>query len=111
MNRLSRFLRGREVQVGAAALLFAALAKWPYGFYDFLRLAVCAAAAFLAWRTSRSGRPMWTLAMAGIALLFNPITPVRFHRAEWAWIDGAVAIIFLASPSSRTASRTALNLG
>ncbi len=98
MSGLRRFLTGREVQFCAAALLFAALAKWPYGFYDFLRLAVCAAAAFLAWRTSRSGRPLWALAMVGITLLFNPIIPVRFHRAEWARIDAAAAIVFLAFP-------------
>lgn len=32
--------------------------------------------------------------MAGIALLFNPILLIHFHRAEWAWIDAVAAVVF-----------------
>ena len=98
LNRMQELLSGRGLQICTAALLFVALANWPYGYYSFLRLAVCAAASVLAWRASKAGRPLWTLVMAGIALLFNPIIPVRFHRAEWAWIDAVAASVFLALP-------------
>lgn len=98
MNRMRTLLAGREIQVCAAALLLAAIADWPYGYYEFLRIAVCAAASVLAWRSSQTAWPLWAIFMAGIALLFNPIIPVHFQRAEWAWIDAVAAVVFLAFP-------------
>ena len=89
-------LAGRELQIGVAALLLVSLADWPYGFYGFLRLAVCAATLILAGRASRNGRPWWAVAMGGVAILFNPIWPVHLVRLDWEPIDlltsAAVAI-------------------
>jgi hypothetical protein len=95
------WLAGREAQVCAAVLLLAALADWPYGYYQFLRLAVCAAAAFCAWRAWRDHQPLWVVGMVGLVLLFNPIYTAHFRRGEWAWIDALSALTFLAFPSSK----------
>ena len=89
-------IAGREVQICAAVLLLAALAPWPYGYYQFLRLAVCMAAAVSAWRATSDKRTTWVVLFVGLALLFNPLKTVHFSRTEWAWIDAIAALLFLA---------------
>lgn len=98
MDRWIAFAKGRLMQVCVAGLLLAALADWPYGYYTFLRLAVCLAGAILAWQSFRDQRPVWALAMTALALLFNPLILVHFHRQEWAWIDAVSALVFLVYP-------------
>ena len=101
MNRFRAVVAGREAQISAAVLLLAALADWPYGYYQFLRWAVCAAADFCAWRASQDGRTAWLIGFAGLALLFNPLHTIHFRRFEWAWIDALAAITFLAFPPAK----------
>ena len=98
MNRLRAFGAGREAQIGVAVLLLAAVTDWPYGYYQFLRWAVCAAAAFCAWRASQDGRTAWLIGFVALALLFNPFHTIHFRRSEWAWIDALAALAFLAFP-------------
>jgi hypothetical protein len=98
---LKNFVSRRLVQICAAVLLLAALFDWPYGFYTFLRLAVCLAAAVLAWQSYKAKRPAWALAMTGFTLLFNPFIQVHFHRNQWSLIDAVAAVVFLACPPSR----------
>lgn len=74
------FVAGREAQLCLAVALLAALAGWPYGYYQFLRWAVCAGAAYCGWRASREGRAWWVVGFVGLALLFNPFRPVHFNR-------------------------------
>lgn len=52
----------------------------------------------MAWHHLQAGQPLWAVAIAGMALLFNPFQPVHFHRHEWAWIDAISVLILLASP-------------
>jgi hypothetical protein len=96
--RTRAFLSGRELQICAAVLLFAAIAHWPYGYYRFVHLAICAAACFSVWRLAGMKSTLWAIALAGIAILFNPFVPVHLHRADWQWIDAAAALVFLGSP-------------
>jgi hypothetical protein len=98
LNRLRIFLAGREIQICAAVLLVLALADWPYGYYQFLRLVVFGAAVLSAWRLWKKGNLFWASALASLALLFNPFLPVHFRRDEWAWIDTLAALAFLVSP-------------
>lgn len=84
------------MQVCTAVLLLAAMADWPFGYYQILRWTVCTAAACCAWRASRDGRTVWLIGFVGIALLFNPFHTIHFRRSEWAWIDALVAMAFLA---------------
>ena len=101
MNRFQAFVAGREVQISAAVLLLAALADWPYGYYQFLRWAVCAAAAFCAWRALQDGRTTWLIGFVGLALLFNPFHTIHLRRSEWALIDALAALAFLAFPLAK----------
>jgi hypothetical protein len=96
--RMRAFLSGRQLQICAAVLLVAAMAHWPYGYYQFLRLAICAAACLSVWRLSSMKSTLWAIALAAIAVLFNPFIPVHLHRADWLWINAGCAAAFLGSP-------------
>ena len=80
-----------------AFLLVIALGDMPYTFYDILRIAVCGAAIWLAIHDCELRRRFsaWTAALILLAVLFNPLFPVRMTRAEWAPVDLGAAL-FLA---------------
>lgn len=80
----------------AAALALAPI-HWPYGYYQFLRLAVTALAIWLVVATSRQHRATWTILGVGLALLYNPIIPVYLKRATWLPIDLVAAVLCVAA--------------
>ncbi|TBZ30760.1 DUF6804 family protein [Rhizobium leguminosarum] len=78
------------------ALLVVAVFPLPYGYYLFLRLAITASAAYLAWEDYKRKDAFngWSLILSMVALLFNPLIPVYLDRGSWFVIDLAVAGIF-----------------
>lgn len=91
------------VPLGAASvmLLAAVFGRWPYGFYQLLRLVVCGASIYGAFvYAEKSKARMWILIAA--ALIFNPIAPLRMSRNDWASVDllaGIVlAVVLLSTP-------------
>ncbi len=105
LDRIKAFVFGREVQVCVAAVLFGALADWPYGYFQFLRWVVSTGAVYCALKSTQVKKTWWIVGFAGIALLFNPIQIVHFRRSEWLWIDIIVALVFLIHPPTRTKTR------
>ncbi len=85
------------IWLAPATMLLIALAPLPYGYYTLLRFAVCAAAAFLAWKhyaaASRIGA--WSVGLGLMAVLFNPLIPIHLNRSAWAPIDIGAAIVFV----------------
>jgi hypothetical protein len=67
----------------AAILLLLAITRMPYGYYVFIRWVVCAVCVYGAWIGYQDGHHVWTWLLAAAAVLFNPIVPVRMHRADW----------------------------
>lgn len=82
----------------SAALLLLALADWPYGFYTFLRIAVCITSVFGAIRAFSTDTSGWGVTLAAIAILFNPVIPVYLSQAAWAPIDVVCAGLVGVSP-------------
>ena len=79
----------------AAVFLFLAFLDWPYGYYQLLRLVVTGAAAWVAY-IAFTGKKQWLMAIFIIvALLFNPLVPVRLGRETWAGIDVLCAVGFI----------------
>ena len=80
-----------------AVMLLLALFPLPYGYYTLLRLIVCGAVAYLAYRefdvAQRSSG--WFFILGVIAVLFNPLIPIHLSREIWAPIDVVVAIILI----------------
>ncbi len=83
-----------KVPLGAAVVLLlgAAFGSWPYGYYQLLRLVVCGAAAYGAYVFAETSKGrMWTL--IGIAVMFNPLAPLRLSREDWQPIDFITAVV------------------
>ena len=79
----------------AAAMLLAALGKWPYAYYQVLRWAVCAAAVFIVYK-GVTFKQVWAVCVFGIvAVLFNPIAPIHMNQETWAVIDVSAAAVFM----------------
>jgi uncharacterized protein DUF6804 len=80
-------------------ILIVAVFPMPYyGFYTFVRLAICLSCLGLAyWTVAKEPRlASWAVALAAIGILFNPIIPVFLAKPIWVWIDVGAAAIILA---------------
>jgi hypothetical protein len=79
----------------AAVMLLAATGKWPYGYYQFMRWAVCAAAVFVAYK-GVTFKQVWAVCVFGaVAVLFNPLVPIHLKRATWPTFDVLAAAVFI----------------
>jgi len=79
----------------AVFLLVAADGKHAYGFYMVLRLAATVGAVYWAVRVYHAGPRGWMWAFLAVALLLNPILPVRMHRQDWQPIDLTLGLLLL----------------
>ncbi|MET4153839.1 DUF6804 family protein [Bradyrhizobium sp. RT7b] len=77
----------------AIALLLAATMKLPYGYYTFLRIAVCSFCVVVAAFAFVEKSVGWAVAFALAAVLFNPIIPVYLTRQTWFWLDVGSALM------------------
>lgn len=96
-----------------AALLLLATTHMPYGYYQFLRLAVCGGSAFASWLLfRRSHRALAPWALVILALLYNPVFIVHLSRREWRPINliSAVVLVLVALTAARR-STSASNQG
>lgn len=78
-----------------AILSALAIFEWPYGYYQFLRLAVFAVAIYYLYAASKYQVKIpakWLL--IGFGLLFNPIAPITLERSTWAFFNLACAGYF-----------------
>ena len=82
----------------ATVLFLIGLARMPYGYYTFLRLAVCAMAVYnavLYVKSSRRVNPA-VVVFGVLALFYNPIIPVWLgDKGIWTIVNAITAIIFL----------------
>jgi hypothetical protein len=79
----------------AIVLLAAVEGNYPYGFYMALRTAATAGGVYWAVRVYQPGPRGWMWAFMALALLLNPILPVRMHRADWQPIDLVLGLLLL----------------
>ena len=80
-----------------AGLLVLALLPWPYGYYNFLRLCVCAIAAWIAYTQWRHDNAIsgWVIVMGATALLYNPFLPIYLTREIWSVLNLVSAGLFV----------------
>ena len=84
-------------RIVAAALLFWALAQHQYGYFVLLRWIVCGVSAFCAYLSYSINRIPWAWLLGFLALLFNPLAPIRLDRQTWAYFDVATGVLLLVS--------------
>lgn len=76
-------------------LLIAAFTEWPYFMYVLLRVFICGSSAYFASRLYSRNRVPLTWLFGTIAVLFNPILPVRMARSDWQATNVIAAVIFI----------------
>jgi hypothetical protein len=81
----------------AAILLFLALDRHPYGYYELLRFVVCGVSIYGLYFSAKLEKIGWAFTFGIIAILFNPLIPIYLRRGTWQFIDLAVAVLLLLS--------------
>ena len=90
--------RGWEVALTvllAILLGVAAEARHPYSFYIMQRMEATVGGIYWAVRVYRVGPRGWMWAFVAMALLFNPILPVRMQRPQWESVDTWLSFLLL----------------
>jgi hypothetical protein len=80
-----------------AAMLFAALGHWRYGYYMLLRVVVTAAAVLLtafAYQRTKTFT-VWIGVFLVVAAVFNPIVPLHLTRGAWSILNIAAGALFV----------------
>ena len=78
-------------------LLVAAFFKQPYWYYQCVHWIICGAASWGAYFAYKTNRTPIVWVFSALAIAFNPVVPIHFHRSIWAIIDLVAATIFAAS--------------
>ena len=81
----------------AAGLLLLAIADLPYGYYIFLRIAICGLSIFNLQFYYGNKQEGIAIVFGIIAVIFNPFIKVWFEKEIWCLIDVIAAIIFIAA--------------
>lgn len=85
----------RGLLIAICALLGLALLPMPYGYYMFLRLAVCAYAVFVFAQEQKQGVCFGSVTAAAIALLYNPIFRVHLNKEVWMGVNVVTAVVLV----------------
>lgn len=89
----------QAARIAAAAMLLLALLEMPDEYYKALRFVVVAAAFMEIYQLQRGDltqgkKTAWTLALAGVAIIFNPLLPLEMERETWVWFDVSGSLLF-----------------
>jgi TPR repeat protein len=102
MNLIATVLK-RKHQIGGqialtACIVFLFLASssgWPYLYYVLLRVLVSGTSGYSSYRAHIEGRAAWTWILGTIALLFNPLFPMRMARSDWGTLNIITAVVMI----------------
>jgi hypothetical protein len=79
-----------------SGVLFLAIFRMPSGYYDFLRIAVTVGAVIAIAAELKTGLSGWVVALAILAVLFNPISPIYLYKKSTrVLIDAIAGVTFL----------------
>jgi hypothetical protein len=82
----------------SCVFLFLAMIKgWPYGFFKLLRWVVCGTTVYLSLLALENAKIGWWAGFGLIALVFNPLIPLRLDRNLWRVVNLLVAIFLIIS--------------
>jgi len=98
-NNILKKFSSVNSKLGLIVFLFLiwAILDHSLAYYTFLRWITCGLACYYAYLAYSFEPKGWFGAFIFIALLFNPIYPVKLNREIWAYIDFVTAIFFIVS--------------
>ena len=77
------------------ALLWGMQPGNPYGYFVFLRIAVCMSAFVFVALFAGQKRETLVILFVGIMILFNPLFPIHLTRDKWLVIDALTIVFFV----------------
>lgn len=83
------------LKIISAVLLFTAIFELPYGYYEFLRIAIFIGMAFLLFAERESKPELQLILYAGIGILFNPFIPIHLERNIWFYLDISISVLLM----------------
>lgn len=78
----------------ACLLLLIATGTMPYGYYQFLRIAITIVAGIIAYDLFENKRNKWLIAFVLIMILYNPIIVTHLDKVIWKPINIITAVFF-----------------
>lgn len=83
------------IKVIMAVLLLVCLAKMPYGYFQFVRLACCAGFIYMAVQEFKAGKRITGVLSVAGAILFNPIFKIYLGWSRWNIVDVIIGTLLL----------------
>jgi hypothetical protein len=71
--------------VASTLVVAAGLLRMPFGYYTLLRVVLCLTSAVGFSRARRCGDTLWVWAYAVLAIIYNPLLPLRLG-SKGLWI-------------------------
>lgn len=78
----------------ACVLLLIAVAQLPYGYYQFLRIAITLVATLNAFDLYNKNKKLLLVVFVSIIILYNPILIIHFSKSIWIPLNLLTAIFF-----------------
>jgi hypothetical protein len=79
----------------ATVMVVVAMARMPYGYYILLRLGLCAACVYYAFRAGQLRALGHRFALGALAVLYNPIVPVHLgSKGLWTVVNIGTVFYF-----------------
>ena len=85
------------IKASLAILFFGCLANWPYGYFQFVRLAAMIGFGILAFESFEKGKQIEAILFVGLTILFQPLYKIALGRELWNIIDIIVGLGLLFS--------------
>jgi hypothetical protein len=85
------------LRIVVAVLLFLALYKQGYGYYQILRWIISGISIYCIYLAYTQKKIAWVWVFGGTAVLFNPLAPIFMDRVAWAIIDVVIAVLIVIS--------------
>lgn len=79
----------------AAATLFVAPALITGEWFTVVRFIVAVLAIISGWFAFQAGQWWWSVVLAAVAVLWNPIWPLPFEGPVWVGAQPVAAVVFL----------------
>lgn len=78
-------------------ILILSFFQMPYGYYQFLRIALCVVSMIIFYDYHKRKKNIWLIPLGVLIILFNPLFTIHFKKDIWQIIDGVAVIIYIVS--------------
>jgi hypothetical protein len=78
----------------AILFLFIGILDMPYGYYEFLRIAITVISIYFVFIFYKKDKTLLMWIFILIAVLFNPLFVIHLNKELWKYIDIGSALLF-----------------